>query len=222
MQRIVSRNGNQSDRSRGALLERLRKDVVTMVDSLAQALEARDPYTHGHSLRVADFSLMIAQDAGLSASEIETLKHGAALHDIGKIAIRQEVLHKPGRLTDEEFRHIMEHPVVGREILEPLEDFKPMLDVVYYHHERIDGRGYPEGLKGNQIPLLAQIVAVADTYDAMTSDRPYRSGMQPEKAFAVMREVAGQQLNAEFVALLSHRILSSSEGSHVPTAQRAS
>jgi HD-GYP domain-containing protein (c-di-GMP phosphodiesterase class II) len=116
------------------------------------------------------------------------------------------VLHKPGRLTDEEFEHIKIHPVVGKEILEPIGDFKEMLDLVYYHHERIDGRGYPEGLKGEDIPLLAQIVAVADTYDAMTSDRPYRDGMHPERALAIMSEVAGTQLNADFVALLTRRI----------------
>jgi HD-GYP domain-containing protein (c-di-GMP phosphodiesterase class II) len=210
------------DRARGAMLEQLREDVVTMVDSLAMALEARDPYTHGHSLRVADYALMIADGLGLSARETQNLKHGAALHDIGKIAVRQEVLHKPGRLSDEEFEHIKIHPSVGREILEPIEDFKTMLDVVYYHHERIDGRGYPEGLKGNKIPELAQIVAVADTYDAMTSDRPYRRGMEPHKAFAVMGEVAGSQLNAEFVSLLSQRILPRVEAPHAPAAQRAS
>ena len=210
------------DRARGALLDRVRQDVVQMVDSLAMALEARDPYTHGHSLRVADYALMIADGLGLNARETENLKHGAALHDIGKIAVRQEVLHKPGRLSDEEFEHIKIHPSVGREILEPVADFKTMLDVVYYHHERIDGRGYPEGKKGNKIPVLAQIVAVADTYDAMTSDRPYRRGMAPERAFAVMGEVAGTQLNAEFVSLLSQRITSRVEAPHEPAAQRAS
>ena len=210
------------DRARGAQLDRLRGEVVQMVDSLALALEARDPYTHGHSLRVADYALMIADGLGLNAREMENLKHGAALHDIGKIAVRQEVLHKPGRLSDEEFEHIKIHPSVGREILEPVEDFKTMLDVVYYHHERIDGRGYPEGAKGNKIPVLAQIVAVADTYDAMTSDRPYRRGMAPEKAFAVMGEVAGTQLNAEFVARLSQSITSRVEAPHAPAAQRAS
>lgn len=194
------------ERERGALLDRLRKNVVTMVDSLAQALEARDPYTAGHSMRVAEFSLMIGEELGLSDLELEVLRHGAALHDIGKIAVKQEVLHKPGRLTDEEFEHIKIHPVVGKEILEPIGDFKEMLDLVYYHHERIDGRGYPEGLKGQDIPLLAQIVAVADTYDAMTSDRPYRDGMHPERALAIMSEVAGTQLNADFVALLTRRI----------------
>lgn len=195
-----------SERERNQLLERLRKNVVKMVDSLAQALEARDPYTAGHSLRVAEFSLMIAEELGLSEIELAILEHGAALHDIGKIAVRQEVLHKPSHLTEEEFEHIKIHPVVGREILEPIEDFKDMLDLVYYHHERIDGKGYPEGLKGDMIPVLAQIVAVADTYDAMTSDRPYRRGMPSERALMIMNEVAGTQLNAEFVEILARRI----------------
>ena len=195
-----------AERERQALLERLRKNVVKMVDSLAQALEARDPYTAGHSLRVAEFSLMIASELGFSDFEMAILEHGAALHDIGKIAVRQEVLHKPGHLTEEEFEHIKIHPVVGREILEPLEDFKDMLDLVYYHHERIDGKGYPEGLSGDRIPLMAQIVAVADTYDAMTSDRPYRRGMPPERALLIMGEVAGTQLNARFVEILARHV----------------
>jgi putative nucleotidyltransferase with HDIG domain len=196
----------KAERERVALLERLRQNVVTMVDSLAQALEARDPYTHGHSLRVAEYSLLIAEELGFSDLDLEMLRHGAALHDIGKIAVRQEVLHKPGRLTEDEFEHIKIHPVVGREILEPIEDFKPMLEMVYHHHERIDGRGYPEGLAGDKIPVMAQIVAVADTYDAMTSDRPYRKGMHREKALAIMAEVAGTQLNSEFVAIFARRI----------------
>jgi putative nucleotidyltransferase with HDIG domain len=191
---------------RADLLDRLRENVVTMVDSLAQALEARDPYTAGHSVRVAEFSVMIGEELGLSTLELEVLRHGATLHDIGKIAVKQEVLHKPGRLTDDEYEHIKIHPVVGREILEPIEDFQAMLDLVYYHHERIDGRGYPEGLAGEDIPLLAQIVAVADTYDAMTSDRPYRQGMHPERALAIMAEVSGTQLNTEFVSILARRV----------------
>ncbi|MEB3197642.1 MAG: HD domain-containing phosphohydrolase [Candidatus Sericytochromatia bacterium] len=194
-------------RSRGALMDRLRQDVVTMVDSLAEALEARDPYTHGHSLRVAEYALAIASDCGFSARDLQILEHGAALHDIGKIAVRQEILHKPGRLSDEEFEHIKIHPSVGREILEPVDDFNAMLDVVYSHHERVDGRGYPEGLKGDRIPVLAQITAVADTYDAMTSDRSYRPGMPPERAIRVMREVSGSQLNGEFVERLARHVL---------------
>lgn len=196
----------KAERERGVLLERLRKNVVKMVDSLANALEARDPYTAGHSLRVADFSLMIASELGFSDFQLAVLEHGAALHDIGKIAVRQEVLHKPSHLTEEEFEHIKIHPVVGREILEPIEDFRDMLDLVYYHHERIDGKGYPEGLRGDQIPLMAQIVAVADTYDAMTSDRPYRRGMPSERALLIMKEVAGTQLNAEFVDILARKV----------------
>ncbi|MEB3328708.1 MAG: HD domain-containing phosphohydrolase [Candidatus Sericytochromatia bacterium] len=194
-------------RHRDVVRERCREDVVRMVDSLAEALEARDPYTHGHSLRVADYALMIAADLGLSPRERESLEHGAALHDIGKIAVRQEVLHKPGRLSDEEFEHIKIHPTVGREILEPIADFQAVLDVVYHHHERIDGKGYPENLKASRIPPFAQIVAVADTYDAMTSDRSYRPGMAPQRAIQVMREVSGTQLNAEFVERLARRVL---------------
>ena len=198
-------------RQRDARMERMRHDVVRMVDSLAEALEARDPYTHGHSLRVADYAMMIASGLGLSQRELECLQHGAALHDIGKIAVRQEVLHKPGRLSDEEFEHIKIHPTVGREILEPIGDFQSVLDVVYHHHERVDGRGYPENLKGDHIPAFAQIVAVADTFDAMTSDRSYRPGMAPQRAIQVMREVGGTQLNAEFVDRLARKVLTQPE-----------
>ena len=194
------------ERNRSRLLDNLRKNVVTMVDSLARALEDRDPYTAGHSARVSAFSVVIGKGLGLSEFDLEVLRHGAVLHDIGKIAVRQDVLHKPGRLTQEEYEHIKSHPVVGREILEPIEDFKPMLDIVYYHHERIDGKGYPEGLAGDRIPLFAQIGAVADTYDAMTSDRPYRLGMHPERALAIMAQIAGTQLNAEFVDILSRHV----------------
>jgi HD-GYP domain-containing protein (c-di-GMP phosphodiesterase class II) len=194
------------ERERNALLDRLRQDVVKMVNSLAKALEDRDPYTAGHSQRVAELSMIIGRAQGLSEWELEVLRHGSALHDIGKIAIRQEILHKPGRLTDEEYEHIKLHPVVGREILAPIEDFHELLEVVYHHHERIDGRGYPDGLAGEAIPMLAQIVAVADTYDAMTSDRPYRQGMQPARALAIMREVGGTQLNAGLVAILARHV----------------
>jgi putative nucleotidyltransferase with HDIG domain len=192
----------QNDRQ--TLIARVRQNVLTMVDSLANALEARDPYTAGHSLRVAQYALAIAQGYGLNDYELEIIRHGSVLHDIGKIAVRQDLLRKTSRLTSEEFEHIKQHPVIGREILEPFEDFKPMLDMVYYHHERIDGRGYPEGLKGDQIPFYAQIVAVADTYDAMTSDRSYRKGMQPSQALMILKEVGGSQLNPELISHLNH------------------
>lgn len=193
---------------RSRLLSQVRRRVVTMVDQLANALEARDPYTAGHSLRVARLSLLIADELGLSAHQRAVLEHGAALHDIGKIAVRREVLHKPGRLTDEEYEHIKIHPVVGREILEPVADFQELLDLVYLHHERIDGQGYPEGRRGSDIPLLAQIVAVADTFDAMTSDRPYRKGMPTDQALAILEAVAGTQLNPDLVGILTTKVRS--------------
>ncbi|MFN3431203.1 MAG: HD domain-containing protein, partial [Candidatus Sericytochromatia bacterium] len=120
----------RKERERNALLERLRKNVVTMVDSLAQALEARDPYTAGHSARVADYSLMIGEDLGLSDLELEVLRHGSVLHDIGKIAVREEVLNKPGRLTAEEYEHIKIHPTVGYNILKQIGDLEPLLPIV--------------------------------------------------------------------------------------------
>ncbi|GEM_PF-6616880 len=203
-ERVSKVLGDRLSRQRAA--DRVRQDVVAMVDSLAQVLEVRDPYTAGHSIRVAAFSLVVARGLGLDERQMAILEHGAALHDVGKIAIRREVLNKGGVLTDDEFEHIKMHPVIAREILEPVAEFAPVLEVVYHHHERIDGRGYPSGLKGDEIPLLAQIVAVADTFDAMTSDRPYRAGMPAMKALRLMEEVSGTQLNGELVRILAEHV----------------
>jgi len=145
------------------------------IQSLAEALEVKDPYTRGHSVRVSQYSSVIARAMGLDDETVRQIELGGNLHDIGKIGVRESVLNKPGRLTDEEYRHIMTHPLVGWRILAPLMSDAPIaLNVVRSHHERMDGRGIPDGAAGSDIPLEARIVAVADAFDAMMSGRPYR------------------------------------------------
>lgn len=153
------------------------------VEALAQALEAKDAYLRGHSLRVAEYSAAIARHLGMDAAALHTILLGGHLHDIGKIGVSEEVLHKAGPLTDAEYRHIMEHPVIGAKILGPLlRDAPLVIAIVRSHHERIDGKGLPDGLKGDAIPRLVRIVSVADAFDAMTSERPYRHSLPVERA----------------------------------------
>jgi HD-GYP domain-containing protein (c-di-GMP phosphodiesterase class II) len=158
-----------------AKLSHLDPPYLQFVETMAQALDARDPYTAGHSLRVADYSYSIAVGLGLAETDARTIYIAAQLHDIGKIGISDAVLQKKGRLTKEEFAYIKLHPQIGRRILERVALFGKYLNVVELHHENIDGSGYPYGLRGAQIPLDARIVRVADAFDAMTSDRSYRS-----------------------------------------------
>ncbi|NGZ77306.1 HD domain-containing phosphohydrolase [Saccharibacillus alkalitolerans] len=172
--------------------------------TLAAALDARDPYTAGHSQRVAEYSLLIGRSAGLGAEQLDLLNKTALLHDIGKIGVRDSVLLKDGRLTDEEFEQIKKHPALGEEILkqvEPAETMAPLLPGVRSHHERYDGRGYPDGLAGANIPEFGRIIAVADAFDAMTSDRPYRSGMPIEKAIAILSEGKGTQWDPRYAQI---------------------
>lgn len=172
--------------------------------TLAVALDARDPYTAGHSLRVAEYSVIIGQLSGISGQGLDNLRKSALLHDIGKIGVRDSVLFKDGTLTDEEFEQIKSHPVLGENILrqiEPVEKMVPYLSGVRSHHERYDGYGYPDGLAGLAIPLYGRIIAVADAYDAMTSDRPYRKGMDHEQALNILEQGRGTQWDPEFTAL---------------------
>jgi putative nucleotidyltransferase with HDIG domain len=173
----------------------LMRAYVEFVSSLASALDARDPYTAGHSLRVSEYACAIARAMNIPEPEQELIRVGALLHDIGKIGISDAVLQKPGRLTPDEEALIRQHPVIGRKILECVQGFDAYLPVVELHHENWDGRGYPRGLKGNETPRIARIVKVADAYDAMTSDRPYRRGMQHSEAVRVLAENAGTQLD---------------------------
>ncbi len=170
------------------------------VQSLAHALEAKDRYTRGHSSRVADYTVAVARALGLDPAVVEELRVGAELHDVGKIGVRESVLNKPAPLTDEEYRHIMEHTVIGERILTPLVGDRPrILQMVRSHHERFGGGGLPDGLRGGAIPLPARIVTVADAFDAMTTGRAYRPARTPEVALEELRREAGAQFDAAVV-----------------------
>jgi response regulator RpfG family c-di-GMP phosphodiesterase len=175
------------------------------VQALAEALEVKDPYTRGHSIRVSQYATILAKSIGLEKEVVRQIELGGQLHDIGKIGVREAVLHKAGRLTHEEYLHVMTHPVVGWRILAPLLRDAPFaLNVVRSHHERYDGRGVPDGLKGEQIPLEARIVAVADALDAMTSGRPYRdSEFTRDEALAELQHSCGTQFDQRVVRALS-------------------
>ena len=180
---------------------RLESLFLASIQSLADALEVKDPYTHGHSLRVSHYSAAIARTIGLSTDVIREIEIGGRVHDIGKIGVREAVLNKPGPLSDEEYQHIMTHPVVGWRILSPLLDDVPRaLNIVRWHHERYDGSGIPDGLVGDAVPLEARITAVADTFDAMTSVRPYRPGVALPDTFAELRRCSGTQFDPVCIA----------------------
>mgnify|MGYP001212055667 CR=1 FL=1 len=161
--------------------ERIRYSFLNAITSLAYALEAKDKYTSGHSQRVTGYSVEIAREMGFSADYIEKIRLAGKVHDIGKIGIRSSILLKPGKLTEEEYGHIKSHPEVGEKILAPIFEDKMILEMVRHHHERYDGKGYPDSLEGEEIPFGARVLAVADTYDAMTSERPYRKAMEKNR-----------------------------------------
>lgn len=177
-------------------LERERR--AELLAQLSTALEAGDPYTHGHSRRVARHAEMIARQLRLAPAQVAQIRLAAAVHDVGKLKTPREILHKPGRLTDEEFAVIKRHPVDGAEMVASLGD-PDLVTIVRSHHERIDGRGYPDGLPGGEIPLGSRIIAVADTFDALTSTRPYRSANPHRRALDVLRAERGRQLDADAV-----------------------
>ncbi len=179
--------------------DRLVRAYVEFVSSLASALDARDPYTAGHSLRVSEYSCAIARAMNVEQQEHELIRVGALLHDIGKIGISDAVLQKQERLTNEEEALIRQHPVIGKTILECVHGFEAYLPVVELHHENWDGTGYPRGLKGEETPRTARIVKVADAYDAMTSDRPYRRGIRHDQAIGILEKHAGTQFDVPVV-----------------------
>ncbi len=169
------------------------------VKSLAAAIDGKDPYTRGHSERVSRISVAIAQRLGLSDSECEQIRISALLHDVGKIAIDDKILKKPASLTDDEFEIMKQHPQKGYKIMSQIGAMKEFLPGMYMHHEMVDGNGYPQGLRGDEIPLMAKIVAVADTFDAMTTDRPYQQAMQFEHAVDRIRSLVGTRYDESVV-----------------------
>jgi HD-GYP domain-containing protein (c-di-GMP phosphodiesterase class II) len=174
---------------------RLQRATVEVIEALTGALDARDHYTAGHSRRVSEYACAIGRTMGLGCDELNEIRIGALLHDVGKIGVRDNVLLNPGKLTPEENALIQEHPSIGRRILEGVQGLRPYLAVVELHHENWDGTGYPHGLRGEETPITARIVKLADAYDAMTSDRPYRQGMSHEAAWAVFEQISGSQLD---------------------------
>jgi len=179
---------------------RIQELFLQGVQMLARALEAKDAYTRGHSIRVSQYAVATASMMGFDGGQIDGIRLGGELHDIGKIGTREAVLHKAGSLTADEFRQITEHPVLGERMLAPLAHESPdVLRIVRSHHERLDGRGFPDGLRGEKIPVEARIVAVADAFDAMTTRRPYRESRPAEDALTELRRVAGTQLDPQAV-----------------------
>lgn len=180
--------------------EELEANLEAMVRSLVKTIEAKDPYTAGHTERVTHYALQLADELGVSESDRLTLRMGTLLHDIGKIGIPDHILTKPSGLTDEEFSIIQRHPVIGATVLQGIPRFQACIPIVRWHHEKLNGRGYPDGLCGKQIPLLVRIATVADMYDAMTSTRAYRKAMTPSMALAELkRDVLRGSLDPDLV-----------------------
>jgi putative nucleotidyltransferase with HDIG domain len=193
---------DQTEKEVDKLVARSNQSFMELVVLIAKTLEAKDHYTAGHSLRVMDCSIKIARALKLSEVDIEILKQSCLLHDIGKIKIPDGILNKKSPLTEKEWEFIFQHPLVGRQILSTVSDFQDIVDVIYAHHERVDGQGYPRGLKKGEIPLLARILSVADAYDAMRSERPYRKPKNKLQAQTELERVKGTQLDPAIVDAL--------------------
>lgn len=187
------------------------ESAETVIFSLANAIEAKDPFTKGHIDRVSSLAVSLGKHIGLSREDISTLEKGGALHDIGKIGVKDIILLKPGRLTPEEYEEIKKHPETGERICRPLNSLKPVLPIIKCHHERYNGNGYPSRLAGDNIPLLARIMAIVDVYDALTSRRAYREAMTHEQAMKIFRhETANGEFDptlfAKFEEMLERRV----------------
>lgn len=169
----------------------------SLLATFSAALDARDPYLRGHSARVTSIAESLARRLGWRAERIDALRLGGSLHDVGKIAVNESVLCKPGPLTDEELAEIRTHPVAGARLIEGVDDLRPALPYVLHHHERWDGAGYPHGLAGEEIPIEARLLGVADAFDAMTSVRSYRPALSVEQALAELQRCAGSQFDPE-------------------------
>lgn len=192
-------------------LEDERKGLLGSITSLVSALEARDPYTRGHSEAVAKILAEFLSLTGAGKDEVATATIGGRLHDIGKIGVRDSVLLKAGRLTDDEYEHIKKHPQTGKEILAAIPSLEAVLPIVHCHHEHWNGNGYPAGLKGKDIPFWARLTAVADIFHALTSNRPYRKALSNEQAFDIIKKERGRQLCPEAVDLFFHWLATRSE-----------
>jgi HD-GYP domain-containing protein (c-di-GMP phosphodiesterase class II) len=182
-----------------ALYENIYENLFSTLFAFVETIEARDPYTKQHSTRVCSYAMAIAKNMGCSQEEIDELNVSGNLHDIGKIGIPDKILLKPGRLTDEEYEFIKKHPIIGSNIIAHVGMWTAELKIIKHHHERWDGEGYPDGLKATEVPLLSRILAVADTFDALTSDRSYRNRMSDEVAAGIVEQNAGSQFDPDIV-----------------------
>jgi putative two-component system response regulator len=197
-----------------------RDSAEAVVFALARAVEAKSPYTHGHSERTKDYTLALAAQRGASADELESLRKGALLHDIGKISVPDAVLNKRGPLDAEEFEIVQQHTTQGARILEPLQSLRDVVAMVRWHHERLDGRGYPDGLRGSEIPEPVRILAVADVYDSLASDRPYRPAIPHPQCLEMLRaDAAGGGLDPELVAAFCKLCAAGALPAAVPAAR---
>jgi putative nucleotidyltransferase with HDIG domain len=179
-----------------------RELFMNSIQMLAGAVDEKDPYTRGHSDRVTKYSVLIAKEIGQSEEFLEIVRVSAQLHDVGKIGIEDRILKKPGALTAEEFEIMKTHTTKGANILRSVSQLKEMIPGIELHHESLDGRGYPHGLKGEEIPLLPRIIAVADTFDALTTNRPYQQAHDADDALRIIRSVSGKRLDPTAVAAL--------------------
>ena len=204
LQTIKEINNQLKDKS-----DELEKAYLDTIGILRQTVEAKDPYTRGHSDRVSEYSVLIGKEMGLDDATLHTLKIGGLFHDIGKIGIPDSILLKESKLDDEEYSQIKNHPAIGVHMLGDAEIFKDIIPIVKHHHERFDGRGYPSQLSGNEIPLIARIAAVADTFDAMTSKRIYRDALPIEVVIQEIEKCSGSQFDPEisniFLSILKNK-----------------
>jgi putative nucleotidyltransferase with HDIG domain len=181
------------------LFEDLKKSYFDTIRAVANSVEARDAYTRGHSNRVAEISKIIAAEMGWGRRDLEMIDWGGVLHDLGKVGISDSILNKPGKLTDEEFAIMKSHPSIGGQIIGGIAFLEPLMPYIAQHHERYDGRGYPAGFKGEEIAIQGRLLAIADTYDAMTSDRPYRKGLAAQIAYDEILKCTGSQFDPVLV-----------------------
>jgi putative nucleotidyltransferase with HDIG domain len=180
----------------------MREAHINTVAALTSAIDASDPFTHGHSFRVSRYALRIARAMGMSSRDLEMLEYAGLLHDIGKIAIQNEILLKVGPLTEDEWRSLKSHPNIGADIVEQLKFLKEAAEIIRCHHERPDGMGYPRGLRSNEVPIAARILNVVDAFDAMTSDRPYRKALPIERVMEELGTYKGTQFDARVAEIL--------------------
>ena len=187
--------------------KQLKQISIDSVLMLSQTIEAKDKYTRGHCIRVRDYSLAIGKHLNFNKERMMKLEFSAILHDIGKIGVPGRILNKPGKLDKTEFEYIKQHPSIGASILANVVFYKPIIPIVEHHHEFFNGKGYPDGLSGSNIPIEARILSVADVYDALTTNRPYRKALAKEKALSILKEMSGNQLDAKLLDIfLTNRI----------------